>query len=221
MCGLSDNLSWSPKMIIFDKDGKFFFAQERKAVLVSRITCPFDDLIPLCVFLSGTLGDCTQALHTWCKRMSQRIAEECKNHNLESHQILSILSIFHSTVGWDAVNEIILPSAIVSSGTWQRILDATVGVLNGHIANAQQKVEYWHDTMGDIHANDEPLVSDLAGLMRTLKQQCEGILIAICTSDDRRATNACIKNWGLEDLIDVSTCKNEMNEASLSKNKSH
>eukprot|EP00979_Chaetoceros_neogracilis_P003624 scaffold629_cov257-Chaetoceros_neogracile.AAC.14 len=67
--------------------------------------------------------------------------------------------------------------------------------------------------MGDIHANDEPLVSDLAGLMRTLKQQCEGILIAICTSDDRRATNACIKNWGLEDLIDFSICGDGVSES--------
>ena len=140
--------------------------------MVLRITCPFDDLIPLCVFLSGTLGDCTQALHTWCKRTSQRIAEECKNHNLESHQIMSTLSIFHLTVGQDEVNESILPSAIVSSGTWQGIVDATAVVLDGHIANAQQKVEYWHDTMGDIHANDEPLVSDLADLMLMQFQYC-------------------------------------------------
>lgn len=40
--------------------------------------------------------------------------------------------------------------------------------------------------------------------MSDLKQQCEGIIIAICTSDDRRATNACVKNWKLEGHIDVS-----------------
>ena len=131
--------------------------------MVSCITCPFDDSIPLCAFVSGTLGDCTQALHTWCEGMSQRIAEECKNHNLESHQIISFLSIFHSIVGWDDVNECIFPSAKVLSGTWQEILDATAVVLDDHITNAQQKVEYWHGAMGDIHANGEPLVSDLAG----------------------------------------------------------
>ena len=87
-------------MIIFDKDGKFFRLTKNTVLC---ITCPFDDFIILCAFLPGTLGDCTQALHTWCKRMSQRIAEECKNHNLESHQIISILSIFHSTEERNAI----------------------------------------------------------------------------------------------------------------------
>ena len=31
-----------------------------------------------------------------------------------------------------------------------------------------------------------------------------GLYIAICTSDDREGTEACIKNWGLHDSIDVS-----------------
>ena len=65
-------------------------------------------------------------------------------------------------------------------------------------------MEFWNKNLGDIHANDKPLVDDLPGLMSDLKQQCEGVIIAICTSDDRRATNACVKNWKLEGHIDVS-----------------
>ena len=96
VCGLTDGFSWSPKMIIFDKNGKFF--------RLTKNTVSLRWFNPIVRISSGYfLVDCTQALHTWCKRMSQRIAEECRNHNLESHQITSILPIFHSTEERNAI----------------------------------------------------------------------------------------------------------------------
>ena len=53
-------------MIIFDKDGKFFRVIKNTVLC---ITCPFDDLIPLCAFLPGTLGDCT-----WYRHKRRRVS---------------------------------------------------------------------------------------------------------------------------------------------------
>lgn len=128
--------------------------------------------------------------------------------NLDPVQAEQLVSEFHTSAGWNPVDECLLPSSFLSSGTWSQILDATAVVLetfgNGRLANPREMVEYWHNNLGDIHANDKPLVADLAGFISDLKQQYEGIIIAVCTSDDRRSTNACIQSWGLEDLIDVS-----------------
>lgn len=140
--------------------------------------------------------------------MTRCLIEECQRKNLDPVKAEQLISAFHTAAGWNPVDECLLPSSFLSSGTWSQILDATAVVLekfgNGCIADPREKVEYWHNNLGDIHANDKPLVADLAGFMSDLKEQYEGIIIAVCTSDDRRSTNACIKNWGLEDLVDVS-----------------
>ena len=140
--------------------------------------------------------------------MTNCITEECQNTNLQPDEIDQLIAEFHHTIGWNSVDECMLPSSYLSSGTWEQILDATALVLesygNGFIDNIRERVEFWNKNLGDIHANDKPLVDDLPGLMSDLKQQCEGVIIAICTSDDRRATKACVKNWKLEGHIDVS-----------------
>mmetsp|Transcript_22457 Transcript_22457/g.27518 ORF Transcript_22457/g.27518 Transcript_22457/m.27518 type:complete len:182 (+) Transcript_22457:590-1135(+) len=54
----------------------------------------------------------------------------------------------------------------------------------------------------------------LVCFMSIFKKQ--GIRVAICTSDDRAATNHCIRNWGLEQIIDFSICGDEVLESKLS-----
>lgn len=173
--------SWTPKMIVFDKD--------------------------------GTLGDCTQSMHIWSKRMTNVILDECQKTDLSAEQMDQLIRNFHTAIGWDPLHEALLPSSYLSSGTWGQILHATTLVLDeGNIPDAKEKVQFWHDNLGDIHANDKPLIDDLPGFMSILRQQYEGVLIAICTSDDRSATNSCIKNWKLQDYIDFSICGDEVME---------
>ena len=137
--------------------------------------------------------------------MTHIILEECQKIGQTAEQMDQLIHNFHDAIGWDPLDQALLPSSYLSSGTWGQILHATTLVLDaGNIPDAKEKVQFWHDNLGDIHANDKPLIDDLPGFMSILRQQYEGVLIAICTSDDRRATDSCIKNWKLQDHIDVS-----------------
>jgi DNA polymerase/3'-5' exonuclease PolX len=77
----------------------------------------------------------------------------------------------------------------------------------GRISNTQEKVMFWNSNLGDTHANDKLLVDDIVGLFSRLRSMKKDIILAICTSDDRRATNSCLRNWNIEEHIGVSaTC---------------
>ena len=135
--------------------------------------------------------------------MSLRVVEECKNHQNLGDKVEEVLKSFHSAIGWNNDCAKLLPSAFVASGTWGQILAACATSLEEFgIGNAREKVDSWHNDLGDIHVDDRTLIPDLPGFMSYFKQH--GTIIAICTADDRKATDACIKNWGLEGLIDVS-----------------
>lgn len=152
------------------------------------------------LFFVGTLGDCSAALTNWCQRMSTCIYEECERCFLDTDKVLKA---FYEAIGWNMTDNNLMPSALLSRGTWTEILDATIGCLQVFgVMDAAQKVQYWHDNLGDIHANDKPLIPDLPRFVEYFRQL--GIIVAICTSDDRRATDSCIRNWNLENLIDVS-----------------
>ena len=142
--------------------------------------------------------------------MTTYIEEDFKNINIDHHpdEKEKLIGNFHRTIGYDAENECHLPSSYLSSGTWEQILGETTNVVysyrKGNVECVRDHVHNWNMNIGDIHVNDKPLVDDLPGLMSDIKQLCKGINIAICTSDNRRATNACIKNWNIEEYIDVS-----------------
>lgn len=160
----------------------------------------------------GTLGDCTQSLHTWAEKMTKCIVNECQRTALSQNQITELIIRFHSSIGWDPVHKCLLSSSLLSSGTWGQILEATSQVLDkyseGQISNTHEKVLFWNSNLGDIHANDKPLVDDLVGFFSHLRSLNEGVTLAICTSDDRRSTNSCMKNWNIEEYIDVSASNN-------------
>ena len=141
--------------------------------------------------------------------MTHRISEECHSSNVQVEQVIER---FHIGIGWDTHTNNLRASALLSAGTWEQVLTATTESLDAFdIPNAREKVEYWHTHLGDIHANDKPLIPDLPGFMSYFKQM--GIIVAICTSDDRKATDACVRNWGLDGLIDYSICGDEVLES--------
>ena len=160
----------------------------------------------------GTIGDCTQSLHTWAERMTKCIVNECEQTTLSQNQIDEMIHKFHHSIGWDPLKKQLSSSSILSSGTWGQILDTASLVIEkyseGQISDIQEKVAFWNSNLGDTHANDKPLVDDLIGLFLRLRSLNEDIMLAICTSDDRRATNSCIRNWNIEDHIDVSISNN-------------
>lgn len=52
------------------------------------------------------------------------------------------------------------------------------------------------------------LVDDLPRLLKHFKYH--GIIISVCTSDDRASTNACLRNWGIAHLVDYSLSGDEV-----------
>lgn len=159
----------------------------------------------------GTLGDCTPSMHKWCEHMTQCIINDYNANRRDSlrdleheEDLVKAINMFHDAIGWDNINGQLLPSAPLSAGTWSDIvkLSSDALVQSNCISNAVEKVQNWHENCGDVHANDKTLIPDLQGFMKSLKDI--GLLVAICTSDDRKATDQCIRNWGLEKYVDVS-----------------
>ena len=135
--------------------------------------------------------------------MTQLVKEESETSSKVTTK--ECVTRFHTAIGWNEKEKSLEGSAPLAAATWDEIVQLSSSALAScGIKDAYIKVKKWHENLGDIHADDKPLIPNLSGFMKHLRQQ--GLYIAICTSDDRQATEACIRNWGLNDLIDVSSC---------------
>ena len=172
----------------------------------------------------GTLGNDRESLRRWAVEMTSRTRKYMtaainKRRFCQSgaNNIDNIIANIHCAIGWDHVNEKLLPSALLAAGTWEEILTVFASAIAHnkkiaagdacvHVENIQKMVLGWHNDIGTLHAEDEPVVNDLRGLMLECKQF--GLKIAVCTSDDRRSTNLALSRWGVDGLVDVSfsTC---------------
>jgi phosphoglycolate phosphatase-like HAD superfamily hydrolase len=162
----------------------------------------------------GTLGDCTASLRRWVLHMTARV----QGLVVHAAQQESLTRQFHAKIGWNAEKSNVVPSAPVAAGTW----DDIVGLVHAFLvenhdlldtstsAITRDLAQHWHEELGDLHAADTPLVEDLAGLMRACRQL--GYIVAICTSDDRHATNLAMKAWKIDGLVDASICGDEVAE---------
>lgn len=132
--------------------------------------------------------------------------------NLPQEKTSWIVSSFLSVIGWSVEKNDVVPSAPLSAGTWEEILDITCECLaNSGLHVSIDEVTSWHESLGDIHAEDPPLIEDVQGFLKYLKSH--GILISVCTSDDRRSTDACLRNWQIEHIVDYSVCGDEVTRA--------
>ncbi len=129
--------------------------------------------------------------------------------NLSREKTKFIISSFYSVIGWSVEKDDVVPSAPLSAGSWADILDLTAECLSSiGLRVGIDEVSHWHESLGDIHIHDPPLISNLPHFLMNLKRQ--GIIIAICTSDNRSSTAACMRNWHIEHLIDYSICGDEV-----------
>mmetsp|Transcript_36081 Transcript_36081/g.82359 ORF Transcript_36081/g.82359 Transcript_36081/m.82359 type:complete len:291 (+) Transcript_36081:241-1113(+) len=157
----------------------------------------------------GTLGDCTSALKEWCQRMTSKVGSKCSNAGISTSQTERIVSNFHKSIGWDAILDDVVPSAPLSAATWPEIVQLSANSLSSSgLDVGVDEVSAWHQNLGDIHAEDKPLVDDLPRLLKHFKYH--GIIISVCTSDDRASTNACLRNWGIAHLVDYSLSGDEV-----------
>jgi HAD superfamily hydrolase (TIGR01509 family) len=157
----------------------------------------------------GTLGDCTPALQLWCQGMTSEVKRKCIDNGISRVKTEHIISNFHQAIGWDAAIDDVVPSAPLSAATWSEIVGVSAASLFDSGLNVDaHEVLLWHQNLGDIHAEDEPLVKNLPRLLAHFKHH--GIIISICTSDDRASTNTCMRNWGISHIIDYSLCGDEV-----------
>jgi len=127
-----------------------------------------------------------------------------------------VISSFYSVIGWSVEKDDVVPSAPLSANSWADILDVTAECLAElGLRVSIDEVACWHESLGDIHVQDPPLINNLAHFLTDLKSQ--GILISICTSDDRSSTTACMRNWQIEHLVDYCICGDEVERSKPSR----
>ena len=159
----------------------------------------------------GTLSDCMPALRTWCSEMTSAVKRRCDyTDGISNAHAERIVSDFHASIGWNATANDLMPSAPLSAATWDEIVGISATSLrdSGLTGIGRDEVQIWHRGLGDIQAGDPPLIDDVADLFRHFRRR--GILISICTSDDRASTDACMRRWNVSDLVDFSICGDEV-----------
>lgn len=151
------------------------------------------------------------ALRTWCSEMTKAVRRRCDyTDGISAAHADRIVSDFHSSIGWNSTSNDLMPSAPLSARTWDEIVGISATSLrdSGLDGIDRDEVLRWHRGLGRIDAEDPPLIDDMAGLFEHIRRL--GILISICTSDDRDSTDACMRRWNVYHLVDFSICGDEV-----------
>jgi HAD superfamily hydrolase (TIGR01549 family) len=141
--------------------------------------------------------------------MTAAVMRKCIDTGISATRAENIISKFHESIGWDVLLDDVLPSAPLSASTWDEIVDISVASLcDSGLTIQYQEVLEWHQDLGDIHAEDLPLIKSLPRFLQHFRHH--GIIVSICTSDDRASTKACLRNWKISHLVDFSLCGDEV-----------
>lgn len=158
----------------------------------------------------GTLGDCTASLEAWTHHMTRHVQEV-----MTPDAFQSLLPTLYETIGWNATKNECIPSGLLAAGTWEDVITAIYIFLKDNHHVLQQSITYdqvqgWNDELGALLGEDPPLLDDLQSMMTICSQF--GYKIAICTSDDRAATDAALTAWNVHNVVQHSICGNEVPE---------
>eukprot|EP00122_Pirum_gemmata_P001330 Pgem_evm1s1190 len=138
----------------------------------------------------GTLGNDKKSLIKWYTQMTCKIVSKLKSNNLKLNEQEKILSECNRALGWDSQKEELAPSAPIAAATWIESMNL--------LAN-------WHQEIGIVHGEDEPLIDHLPQLMNHCKTNYN-LITAICTSDVTPSTMAALKNWNIDSKMDFVCC---------------
>jgi hypothetical protein len=153
-----------------------------------------------CLFVTGTLGADGESLKRWVEHMTNRLTCALEGHLVAQDVIEQDVSYFYNSIGWDASVGTVVPSAPLAAGTWEEQVE-TCSTLFRKFGLLPHLAQEWHNEVSMLHGADPPVIADLRGLL--IKCRELGMLVAICTSDDRNPTDASLKNWGITDLVHV------------------
>lgn len=150
----------------------------------------------------GTLGDDAASLKRWVEHMTNRLSKSLQYelHKLPA-EIQRDVTALHDSLGWDASVGHVVPSAPLAAGTWEEAVErcSTLFQMFGLSANAASD---WHAELKNLHGADPPVIHDLGGMLQSCRDL--GMIVAVCTSDDRAPTDSSLNNWNITNLIDVS-----------------
>jgi len=172
-----------PKMIVFDKD--------------------------------GTLGNDSASYQKWVLHFAQKVQEHFFSDNTgvepSEEDRDQLLADFFEFIGWDSKHNKVVASGPIAAGTWDgcKTMVSDFLVLHG-MRNTKEIVQQWHEELGNLLGADAPLVENLQELMLTCQRM--GYKIGICTSDERASTDAAMKSWKIESIVDVSICADEVSQ---------
>lgn len=131
--------------------------------------------------------------------MAQKLTNELVLTN-SFENIASHVNTFYSAFGWDLILDDLIPSAPLAAGTWCEQIKMASALFDQFGIDSSKAIK-WHSDLGNLHENDPPVIRSLRETILSIRQK--GFLVAVCTSDDRHATDAALLNWDLMDLIDV------------------
>lgn len=122
--------------------------------------------------------------------------------HLPPAQIQRDVAALHDSLGWDASVGHVVPSAPLAAGTWEEAVERCSTLfqqfgLSAHVASQ------WHAELKNLHGADPPTIPNLEEMLQSCRNL--GMIVAVCTSDDRAPTDASLKNWDITSLVDVST----------------
>jgi phosphoglycolate phosphatase len=157
---------------------------------------------------TGTLGDDSGSLKKWMNHMTDCFTE-ClrKNHYYES-EISTIIQSLHNRLGWDNSIQNVISSAPLAVGTWEESIETCCNVAELCGLEPRTLPRQWHAKLNNVHGSDPPIIPNLIEMIQSCRDL--GLIVAICTSDDRTSTDSAIRNWNISDLIDYSICGDEV-----------
>ena len=107
----------------------------------------------------------------------------------------------HDALGWDASVGHVIPSAPLAAGTWQEAVETCSHVFQQYGLSSSVASE-WHAELKNLHGADPPVIPNLGDMLQSCRDL--GLIVAVCTSDDRSPTNNALRNWNITNLVDVS-----------------
>jgi hypothetical protein len=111
---------------------------------------------------------------------------------------------FHQVIGWNASEGRLVPSAPLAAGTWDEQVERCSTLFQNRCGLPAHVAHEWHSELSNLHGADPPVIANLRELLHSCRAEF-GMLVAVCTSDDRAPTDAALDHWNITDLIDVST----------------
>ncbi|KAI2501103.1 HAD-hyrolase-like protein [Fragilaria crotonensis] len=161
----------------------------------------------------GTLGDDKASLKRWACHMTDRIEEtimglHVAQRNRDPRMLHVLVTEFHNQIGWDPVQQRVLPSAPLAAGTWDEQITTLQTLLNQYqLDDTNIVAAAWHSQV-ELHSGDNPVIPNLRGML--LDCQNRGLRITVCTSDERQSTDQALQNWKVQDIISDSICGDEV-----------